>query len=70
MQMVPVHSSNLESVGYDSENNLLYVRFRSGDCYVYHGVPERIYSGIINATSPGKFLNENVKDIYPFRRTI
>lgn len=41
MQMIPVPSSNIVSIGY--EENTLYVQFHSGTLYAYYNVPESVY---------------------------
>lgn len=66
MNMLPVSSSNLSSVGY--ENGTLYVRFNNGSLYAYSGVPESVYRGLMSASSHGKYLAAHVKGIYPYRR--
>lgn len=66
MNMIPVSSSNLSSVGY--ENSTLYVRFHNGSLYSYSGVPESIYRGIMSAPSHGSYLASHVKNVYPYRR--
>ena len=68
MEMIPVLSGNLDSVGYDSETHELFVKFLSGSRYVYRGVPEWIFQQITTVDSPGRFLNENVKGIYPYEQ--
>ena len=42
MQMIPVSSSNIASIGY--ENRTLYVLFHNGGLYAYSDVPESIYN--------------------------
>lgn len=49
--MLPVASSNIDSVGY--ENRILHIRFRSGDLYEYYGVPQSVYLGLLSASSVG-----------------
>lgn len=66
MQMVPVDSSNLSSVGY--ENGTLYVRFHSGGFYAYDGVPSHVHRELMAADSHGRYLARYVKGIYPYRR--
>lgn len=51
MQMVPVASSNLSSVGY--ENGTLYIRFHNGSLYAYDGVPSHIHRELMAAASHG-----------------
>lgn len=65
MNMIPVSSSNLSSVGY--ENGTLYVRFHNGSLYSYSGVPEFIYHGLMSAPSHGSYLASHVKNVYPYR---
>lgn len=66
MQMIPVTSSNLSSVGYEGQT--LYVRFHHGGLYAYDGVPERVYQELMAAPSHGKYLARYVKGVYPYRK--
>lgn len=66
MQMIPVDSSNLASVGY--ENRTLYIAFHSGGLYSYAGVPERIYQELLAAPSKGKYFHAYIKGVYPYQR--
>jgi hypothetical protein len=63
MNMMPVLSSDLSSVGYES--GALYIRFNSGGLYKYVGVPISIYEGLISASSPAKYFQARIKDRYP-----
>lgn len=60
MYRTPVTSSNIRSIGYDPQLALLEVEFTSGDVYQYFDVPEPLYQGLLNAVSPGQFLNINI----------
>ena len=66
MNMIPVSSSNIASIGY--ENGTLYVAFNRGGLYTYSGVPESIYHGLMSASSHGSYLASHEKGIYPYRR--
>lgn len=66
MNMQPVASSNLESVGYD--NGTLYVRFHDGSLYRYEGVPSSVYAGLMSATSKGSYLHANIAYSYKYER--
>ena len=66
MNMIPVSSSNIASIGY--ENGTLYVAFNRGGLYAYSGVPVSIYHGLMSASSQGSYLASHVKGIYPYRR--
>ncbi len=66
MNMLPVSSSNIESVGY--ENGTLYIRFHSGGLYSYQNVPVAVYQGLMSASSKGRYFHSNIKGAYVYRR--
>lgn len=68
VDMILVSSSNVESVGYNEEENLLYVRFLSGALYRYKGVNLYEFEGLRNAPSVGSYLHRNIKNVYPYER--
>ncbi|USZ69343.1 KTSC domain-containing protein [Halorussus salilacus] len=67
MNRTPVVSSNLESVGYDADSQVLEIEFGNG-VYQYFGVPESVYRGLMNAASHGKYHHRNIRDVYPYER--
>jgi hypothetical protein len=69
MNRVPVQSSNLASVGYDSGNMVIEIEFHSGGIYQYFNVPEHIHQGLMNAGSKGTYFNQNIKKAgYPYNK--
>ena len=66
MEMIPVSSSDLSSVGY--ENGILYISFVSGGLYAYYHVPESVFNGLLSASSKGKFFHQFIKNNYSYRR--
>ncbi|WP_066504353.1 KTSC domain-containing protein [Abyssisolibacter fermentans] len=68
VEMIPVSSSNVDSVGYDETNQIAYVRFLNGTLYIYKGVPQFEYEGLLNAPSVGSYLHRNFKNVYPYER--
>jgi hypothetical protein len=68
MQRTPVSSSNIASIGYDKNTNTLEVEFNSGDIYQYYSVPEEVYNGLMNASSHGRYLNQNIKGKYQYQQ--
>lgn len=56
MLRVPVTSSNVASVGYDSESSILEVEYRSGRVYRFTASPEQ-YQALLQAPSIGRFLS-------------
>jgi hypothetical protein len=61
MDRIPVSSSNLESVGYDSSTLMLEVAFLHGGIYQYSGVPSSVYAGLMAASSHGSYFDQHVK---------
>lgn len=62
MNMIPVASSDISSVGY--EGTTLHIRFHSGGLYAYYNVPARIYNSLMNASSKGGYFHANIKGRY------
>ncbi len=68
INMIPVESSNVESVGYDENEQTLYVRFLTGAMYIYKGVSNYEFDGLLSAPSVGSYLHRNIKNNYPYER--
>lgn len=56
-----VQSSNIKSVGYDSNTSTLEVEFNSGAVWQYYDVLENTYYEMKSAPSVGKYFNANIK---------
>lgn len=61
MNRVQVMSSDLASVGYDKETQVLEIEFRNGTIYQYFNIPESIYSGLMSASSHGRYFAAYIK---------
>lgn len=68
VEMVPVSSSNVASVGYDSDNESVHVQFINGSEYIYKDVPLHEFEGLRDAPSVGSYLHRNYKNVYPYER--
>ncbi len=68
MQRILVHSSNIRSVGYDSNAGVLEVEFDSGDVYQYFNVPDHIYRSLMASGSHGTFLNDYIRYNYRYQK--
>lgn len=68
MERIPVNSSNIGSVGYDSGSDTLEIEFINGGTYQYSGVPEGVYEGMMGADSKGKYFHANINKKYPFSK--
>jgi hypothetical protein len=68
MKRTKVDSSNLASVGYDADNQILEIEFNHGGVYQYFDVPEDVYDDLMNADSHGKYFVANIKDDYEYQK--
>ncbi len=60
MELKPVNSSSVSHVGYDNMKGDLHVKFRKGDTYIYHNVPESAHTALMGAPSIGKHLAKHI----------
>jgi len=68
IEMQQVSSSNIQAIGYDIQNEIVHVQFLNGAEYIYKGVPQFEFDGLLNAPSIGSYLNRNYKNFYPYER--
>lgn len=57
-------SSNLAAVDWNPETEEMVITFHQGRQYTYQGVPEDVYQGLLDAGSPGKYFNQNIRGQY------
>lgn len=67
MERQSVQSSNLASIGYDAENEILEVEFNHGGVYQYLDVPSDVYEELMDADSHGYF-SANIRNNYTTRK--
>lgn len=68
MQATP-QSSCFSEIGYDSEWEILVVRFRnSSSTYTYSDFPEGEWSKFVSADSLGRWFNKHIKGQYEYER--
>lgn len=63
-----VESSNIESIGYDSNSQTLEIEFLNGSIYQYFDVPQHIFDELNSADSHGKYLAANIKGHYRYSK--
>lgn len=63
IEMIPVLSSTISSVGYDSFSKILRIRFKDG-LFDYYNVPESVYTGLLSALSHEEFFEVWIRDEY------
>ena len=66
MRRVPVDSSVIATVGYDPDDRILEVEFRTGRLYHYFDVPASRYAALMAAESIGHYFNVAIRDKYRF----
>jgi len=63
-----VSSSNIRSIGYDTDSQVLEVEFHDGGVYQYYEVPPSVHQGLMSAASHGSYLHIHVRDQYGCRQ--
>lgn len=57
----PVESSSVQTIGYDETTQELHIAFKGSGMYVYQNVSKFLYEGLMQSSSKGKFLHQNIK---------
>jgi len=65
---VPVDSSAITALAYDSGTQTLYARFIRGEEYAYSNVTAAEHAALVNAESVGKFFNQYIKPTHEYRK--
>ncbi len=68
MTMLPVTSSNIQSIGHDPTRQVLAVQFTSGQTWEYEGVPAQVFDAMRGAPSAGSYFAREIKTRYVGRR--
>jgi KTSC domain len=68
MERVPVSSSSIATVGYDTESKVLEVEYQNGGIYQYAGVPPELHNQLMNSPSLGAFMNQQIRKLYSFSK--
>ncbi|MBC8487112.1 MAG: KTSC domain-containing protein [Bacteroidetes bacterium] len=68
IKRIPVHSSNVASVGYDENNQILEIEFHNGAISRYFDVPQEVFEGLMSAGSLGSYFMYNIKNEYEYQK--
>ena len=64
-------SKVVTDLSYDTVLSELTVKIKTGESYLYKGVPEELYVQFTEATSAGQFFSQNFgKGNYPFTKLV
>ena len=68
MKRQRVRSKTLQSIGYSLFLGTLQIEFKDPNkTFDFHNVPVRLYIGLMNAPSKGRFFNKYIKDHFESR---
>tara|TARA_R110000850_G_scaffold50499_5_gene123851 strand:+ start:994 stop:1203 length:210 start_codon:yes stop_codon:yes gene_type:complete len=68
MNRQSVSSSNIASIGYDAGSQTLEIEFLNGGVYQYFDVPPYVHEELMNASSHGQYLAQNIKGAYRYSK--
>lgn len=63
IEMIPVFSDIIASVGYDTFSKVLRIKFKEG-LFDYYNVPKKIYTELLSAYSHIDYYDQMIKDHY------
>jgi hypothetical protein len=66
MKRIPVQSTAIRSIGYDSTAETLDVEFLNGRVYRYFAVPEFLYRGFLLAGSKGDYFRTRINNRFRY----
>jgi len=67
-QLARINSSMIYAAGYDAQNLTLELVFNTGGIYRYFEVPPDVYHGLLTTESKGRYMWENIFNLYPYER--
>ena len=69
IEMIPVISTHIESIGFDDDNAELHIVYQRGGRYIYSGVPRVLFDEFLVAPSKAQFCDQQIKKAgFPYRR--
>lgn len=69
MKKYPVDSTAMTSAGYDPEQRILEIQFKSGGAVrQFYEVPQEIFDGLMAADSAGDFFNTSIHGKFEEKR--
>lgn len=64
---MPMPSTAIRNIAYDTAAREMWVTFTSGRRYIYEDVAPEIVHAFQRAESRGAFFNHEIRDHYPYR---
>lgn len=66
MNAIPVESTTLAKVAYDTVRQLLQIEFRDRTIYQYFGVPADVHEALLRASSKGTYFNRVIRPQFAY----
>lgn len=67
MKMTAVQgSSTITAIGYDPEQRILQVAFRTGAEYIYYNMAQEMFDLFLSSESKGIFFARHIKGVYEY----
>lgn len=67
-EMKLIESTNIWQIGYDAEEQKLYIKFNKGGLYSYNEVPADVWEAFESASSKGQFFYKAIKGRFDFTK--
>lgn len=61
-------SANINRISYYPDTKTLEVKFKNGAVYQYEEVSEKTWEDARKAESIGRFMSQNIKGVYSYRK--
>lgn len=68
IKRLPITSSNIASVGYDKETQILEIEFHHGAIYQYFDVPEMIHEELMSSPSQSAYFMNEIKNNFKHKK--
>lgn len=68
IKMHKVISDMIASIGYDKDDESLYMEFHNGQVYEYYDVPENVFNNLKETKSPGTYFYKAIRSEFEFTR--
>jgi len=64
MEMMPINSRTMLTVGYESGSKKMKIKFRQGESHTFCQVPQNVFDAFLAAASKDHFYEIHIKTMY------
>ncbi len=68
MDRISIPSDDVKSAGYDSKQMILEIEIKPDGIIQFFKVPEKVYTGLLNAKEHKTYYLDKIKYIYRYQR--